>query len=67
MHSVTPDHIVQQGIGDHESIDKKPTALSATAFYYHHALILTESALVLKKTEDAAIIRKLANEIRSTV
>ncbi len=67
MHSVTPGNLVQQDIGDHESIDPKPTALSATAFYYHHVLILTESALLLNKTEDAAFYGKLAEEIRSTV
>ncbi|HEY3372960.1 MAG TPA: family 78 glycoside hydrolase catalytic domain [Prolixibacteraceae bacterium] len=64
MHSVTPDHIVQKCIGDHESIDKKPIALSATAFYYHHVIILAEFAQLLNKKEDALKYQKLAGEIK---
>jgi alpha-L-rhamnosidase len=67
MHSVTPGNLVQQDIGDHESIDPKPTALSATAFYYHHVLVLAEFALLLNKTEDAAAYGKLAEEIRTAI
>lgn len=64
MHSVTPDHIVQKDIGDHESIDKKSIALSATAFYYHHVIILAEFAELMNKKEDAMAYHQLANEIR---
>jgi alpha-L-rhamnosidase len=64
MHSVTPDHIVPDCISDHESIDPKPVSLSATAFYYHHVIILTEFAELLNKKEDAATYQKLANEIK---
>jgi alpha-L-rhamnosidase len=64
MHSVTPDHIIKNDIGDHESIDKKPIALSATAFYYHHVIILSEFAALLNKKEDAANYQKLADEIK---
>jgi alpha-L-rhamnosidase len=64
MHSGTPDGIVQKCISDHESIDPKPVALSATAFYYHHVIILAEFAELLAKKEDAANYQKLANEIR---
>lgn len=65
MHSATPDHIVPNDIGDHESIDKKPIALSATAFYYHHVIILAELASLLNKQEDAASYQKLADEIKA--
>ncbi len=65
MHSVTPGHIVQKCISDHESIDKKPVALSATAFYYHHVIILKEFASVLNKKDDAETYRKLADEIKT--
>lgn len=64
MHAVTPDHIVQKCISDHESIDKKPVALSATAFYYHHVIILAELASVLNKKEDAVTYQMLAGEIK---
>lgn len=65
MHSVTPDHIVQKCISDHESIDKRPVELSATAFYYHHVLILKEFASILNKKEDLETYTKLASEIKS--
>jgi len=67
MHAVTPDHIVPNDIGDHESIDKKPIALSATAFYYHHVIILAEFASLLNKKEDTATYQKLADEIKAAV
>jgi alpha-L-rhamnosidase len=66
MHSVTPDNIVQNCIGDHESIDKKPIALSATAFYYHHVIILAEFAQLLSKKEDATKYQQLADDIKSS-
>lgn len=65
MHSVTPDHIVEKCISDHASIDPKPVALSATAFYYHHVIILAEFASLLNKKEDAANYEKLADEIKA--
>jgi alpha-L-rhamnosidase len=67
MHSVTPGHIVQNCISDHESIDKKPVALSATAFYYHHVIILAEFASLLDKKEDSATYQKLASDIKAAV
>jgi alpha-L-rhamnosidase len=67
MHSVTPGHIVHKDIGDHESIDTKPTALSATAFYYHHVLILKEFAELLNREDDIATYGKLADEIRAMI
>jgi len=66
MHSVTPGYIVKRDISDHESIDRKPVSLSATAFYYHHVIILTEFATVLNKLDDALTYQKLADEIKST-
>jgi len=66
MHSVTPDNIVQNCIGDHESLDKKTIALSATAFYYHHVIILAEFAQLLSKKADATKYQQLADEIKSS-
>jgi len=66
MHSVTPDNIVQKCIGDHESIDKKPVALSATAFYYSHVKILLEFSRLLHKNDDVNKYQKLSDEIRES-
>jgi alpha-L-rhamnosidase len=65
MHSVTPTHIVEKCISDHASIDAKPIALSATAFYYHHVIILAEFALLLNKKDDFTNYQKLADEIKA--
>jgi len=65
MHSVTPSHIVERCIADHASLDKKPVALSATAFYYHHVIILMEFAKKLNKTDDLAKYTLLANDIKA--
>jgi alpha-L-rhamnosidase len=67
MHAATPDHIVQNCISDHESIDKKPVAFSATAFYYHHVIILAEFASLLDQKEDFATYQKLADDIKAAV
>ncbi len=65
MHSVTPNHIVEKCIADHASLDKKPIALSATAFYYHHVLILIEFGKLLNKSNDVAKYQILANDIKA--
>lgn len=65
MHSVTPNHIVEKCISDHASVDPKPVALSATAFYYHHVLILQEFAELLNKKDDFEKYQKLTTEIRN--
>jgi alpha-L-rhamnosidase len=64
MHSANPDHILEKGIGDHESLDPKTISLSSTAFFFHHVIILAEFAELLNKKEDAELYRKLAGEIR---
>lgn len=64
IRSVFPEHIVPIDISDHESIDPKPEALTATAFYLQHVQILTEFAFILNKQTDAETYGKLAEEIR---
>ncbi|MGK7395848.1 MAG: family 78 glycoside hydrolase catalytic domain [Candidatus Cyclobacteriaceae bacterium M3_2C_046] len=62
--SNVPDHIIEDGIGDHVSIDERPRPVTSTAFYYHHARILARMADLLGKKEDAAIYNQLADEIK---
>ncbi len=59
-----PDHIIMDGIGDHVSIDERPTPVTSTAFYYHHAKILSDLAGVLGKGDDQQTYGQLANEIK---
>jgi len=65
IRSVFPGHIVPQDISDHESIDAKPEALTATAFYIQHVDILVQWAEILSKQADAATYKKLADDIRA--
>jgi alpha-L-rhamnosidase len=64
--SANPENMIKNEIGDHESIDPKPVALSAIAFYYHHVVILAEFAELLNKKEDAETYQKLVYEIRNS-
>jgi alpha-L-rhamnosidase len=65
LHARIPGHIENKDIGDHESLDAKPIALSATAFYYHHVMILVKFAGVLHKTKDLPVYQSLADSIRN--
>jgi len=58
-----PDHLPEKGIGDHETLVSKPKC-TATAFYYHHVLLLSEFARILEKPEDLEKYSALADEIK---
>lgn len=64
IRSVYPNHIVPEDISDHESLDPKPEALTATAFYLQHVEILAGFAQALSKQDDLTTYTKLADEIR---
>ena len=54
-------------ISDHESLDKKPTALTASAFFYHHIKLAAEFAAILDKKEDAKTYDALAGKIKDAI
>jgi len=54
-------------ISDHEALDPKPEAFTASAFYYHHALLAAEFAGILNKKEDSLHYTKLANTIKDAI
>ena len=54
-------------ISDHEALDPKPEALSASAFYYHHALLAKEFATILNIPEDTAKFGRLSRQIRNSI
>jgi alpha-L-rhamnosidase len=51
-------------ISDHEALDPKPEAFSATAFYYHHACLAAEFAGILGKKADSTEYVRLAETIK---
>jgi alpha-L-rhamnosidase len=61
------DGLFHWDISDHESIDPRPEAFSASAFYYHHALLAAEFAGILDKNEDSIAYSKLASTIRRNI
>ncbi len=60
------DHgIITATIGDHESIDLKIEASSATAFYYYNTKLLVQFATLLNKQDDVVKYAALAEEIKA--
>ena len=54
-------------IGDHEALDTKPDAFSASCFYYNHAMLAAEFAGILGKTADSIQYAKLADNIKEAI
>ena len=65
LRSKAKDYIFTECIGDHESLDPKPIALTSTAFYYYQAKLVSRFAKLLGKPDDAARYDELAKEIRA--
>lgn len=56
-----------QDISDHEALDTKPEALTASAFYLHHVRLLAGFAQVLGREEDVDTYQKLADQIKKAI
>jgi alpha-L-rhamnosidase len=67
LQSKAVDNLFYWDISDHEAIDPKPEALTASAFYYHHALLGAEFAGILGKTTDSVKYARLALHIKSAI
>jgi alpha-L-rhamnosidase len=59
-----PDHLLDKGISDHETLVPKTTGVTSTAFYYHHVVMLSEFAGILGKHDDQKKYSSLADEIK---
>lgn len=60
-----PDHIIELGISDHESLDPRPFALTSTAFNYYNAKLCSELAGIIGKDDDAGRFAALAEQIKT--
>ena len=67
LESKAKDNIFYWDISDHEALDPKPEALTATAFYYQHVLTGAEFAGILGKQDDSIKYAKLAQQIKSAI
>jgi alpha-L-rhamnosidase len=59
--------LFDRDIGDHASLDAKPVALSASAFYYQHVCLAAQFAGILQKTADSVEYAALAKKIRAAI
>lgn len=67
LKSEAKNNLFYWDISDHEAIDPRPEALSATAFYYHHAKLAAEFAGLLGKTGDSVRYSKLSEQIKRSI
>ncbi|TAG22133.1 MAG: alpha-L-rhamnosidase [Cytophagia bacterium] len=67
LESKAIDGLFHWDISDHEALDPRPEAFSASCFYYHHALLAAEFATILNKKQDADQYTALAKKIRDLI
>lgn len=67
LRETAKDNLHFQDISDHEALDTKPEAFSASVFYLHHVQLLAGFATVLDKKEDAKNYRDLADQIKASI
>ncbi|HEY1786962.1 MAG TPA: family 78 glycoside hydrolase catalytic domain [Verrucomicrobiae bacterium] len=60
-----PNGILDNGIADHESLERPPTALSGTAFYYMNVRLFAQMARALGNADDAGTAESLAQKIKA--
>ena len=59
------DGYLDNGIGDHEGLDRPPRVLTGTAFYYLNVSLFAQMARALGNTNDAQEAESLAEKIRT--
>ncbi|MES1223915.1 MAG: family 78 glycoside hydrolase catalytic domain, partial [Bacteroidota bacterium] len=67
LQSKAVDNLFYWDISDHEALDTKPEAFTASAFYYHHVVIASEFAGILNKKDDSLNYSKLAAKIKDAI
>ncbi|WP_423146158.1 family 78 glycoside hydrolase catalytic domain [Rubrolithibacter danxiaensis] len=67
INSKAVDGLFYWDISDHEALDPKPEAFTASAFYYHHVLLVSEFAGILGKKQDSVNYAALAEKIKNAI
>jgi alpha-L-rhamnosidase len=67
LQSKAVDGLFYWDISDHEALDPKPEAFTASAFYYHHVLLGAEFAGILGQSADSIKYSKLAERIKKNI
>jgi alpha-L-rhamnosidase len=65
LRSKAVDHLLDNGISDHESLLPKPRALTGSAFYYFNVRLLGKLARILGKESDATEAETAAAAIKT--
>ena len=61
------DGLFYWDIGDHEALDTKADAFSASSFYYHHLLLAASFAGILDRKDDSLKYAERAVRIKNTI
>ena len=67
LQSKSVDNLFYWDISDHEALNTKPEAFTASAFYYHHVLLMARFAGILGKREDSIHYSTLASQIKEAI
>jgi alpha-L-rhamnosidase len=67
LQSKAVDGMFYWDISDHEALDAKPEALSASCFYYHHLQLAAEFAGLLHKQDDSVQFAKQAQQLKNAM
>ncbi|ANH82563.1 alpha-L-rhamnosidase [Niabella ginsenosidivorans] len=67
LRSRAKENLYYQDISDHESLDEKPEALTASLFYFHHVQLMATFAQLLEKKEEAEQYGTLAAQIKEAI
>jgi alpha-L-rhamnosidase len=65
LQSKAVDHIIDNGLGDHETLVPKVIPLTGTAFYYYNVHLMSQIARILGKDTDADAYEQLAGQIKA--
>ncbi|WP_162817891.1 family 78 glycoside hydrolase catalytic domain [Niabella yanshanensis] len=61
------NNLYDTDLSDHESLDEKPIAFTASCFYLSHVKLMNEFAVILGKTEDAIKYQNMSKNIEAAI
>lgn len=67
LQSKTTDGLLHWDIGDHEAIDPRAEAFSASSFYYHNLTLAADFAGILDKPDDSLRFAKMAAQVKTLI
>lgn len=62
--SKAENHLYNNGLSDHESLDEKPSGFTESLFYYHHIGLIVKFAKLIGQQEDADYYTGIMQQIK---